>query len=482
MTAREEEVGFVVQATQYMLTLEGLPSAKVGDLIVSHGGGERALVRSISEDTIVALSLDPSIPRAGDRYAYMPDDRVLPMGEKLFGRIITPLGDVVDSGEALGQGDARLLLDLEAPGIEARTAIEAQLATGVTLIDTLLPIAKGQRQLLFGPVKGGKTDFLLDVVRNQEPNGTICIYALIGKSLSELERIERALKGAQGANIIIAALSDRPAPVISLAPAVALLIADHFARMGRDILVVLDDLDLHAKYLREIALLENRLPGRESYPGDLFYEHAHILERAGCFGSSYGGGSITVLPVIDTDPYESLGIVSTNLMACTDGHLAFDAALEAEGVYPAIAEEQSITRVGRAVQGLLARQLSSRVRLTLAEARRTEQYAQFGTVVGSEAATVMQQGDAIQALLYQAPGERVPLPLQTPLLALAFSSVFKGRNRAFIARNKHALLEALKTRKELGSLTAPETVEMPLDKYLPLVEQAGPVLASLCHD
>lgn len=480
---REREVGFIVQATQYVLTLEGLPSARVGDLIAHAEGGERAIIRSFTEGAVIALALDPLVPRAGDRFAYVPEQRILSVGPQLFGRVLTPIGDVADDGEALPAGTMSLALEAEAPGIEARAPILGQLETGVTLVDLLLPIAKGQRQLLFGAVKGGKTDFLLDAVRNQKGSDTICIYALIGKSLSELERIQHALLAdTSSKTIIIAALSDRPAPTIALAPPVALLIADAFARAGQDVLVVLDDLDLHAKYLREIALLENRLPGRESYPGDLFYEHAHVLERAGRFAASYGGGSITVLPVIETDPYEALGIVSTNLMACTDGHLAFAATLSAEGVYPAIADEQSITRIGRAVQGLLARQLSSRLRSLLAEARRKRQYAQFGAVMGADIARAIRQGDVIEALLRQTPGERVALSYQVPLLSLALTSLFAERDGAYAARNKPALLQAFAERPELADLVTRATSDTPLEKYLPLVEQASSVLTSVCHD
>lgn len=479
---RDREVGFIVEATQYVLTLEGFPSARVGDLIVHEGGSERALVRSLAEDTLVALALDPFIPRAGDRFSYLPEQRILPVGEHLFGRVMTPIGDVADAGEPLPSGTMRLALDEEAPGIEVRAPIQEQLETGITLVDTLLPIAKGQRQLLFGPVKGGKTDFLVDVVRNQEHTDTLCIYALIGKSFSELERIEHALfSGAHDKTFILAALSDRPAPTIALAPTVALHIADSFARAGRDVLVVLDDLDLHAKYLREIALLENRLPGRESYPGDLFYEHAHVLERAGRFSPAYGGGSITVLPVIETDPYETLGIVSTNLMACTDGHLAFAAPLQSEGIYPAIAEEQSITRIGRATQGLLSRQLSRQLRILLAEARRKRQYAQFGAAVGSEVAKAIHQGEVIEAMLRQMPGERVALAHQVPLLALTLTSIFDGHDSAFVRRNKPALIKAFVERPELADLVKHAQSDTPLEKYLPLVEREQALFTSLCR-
>jgi F-type H+-transporting ATPase subunit alpha len=478
---REREIGFVVEATQYVLTLEGLPSAKIGDVIVHENGG-RALVQSLLDDRLMALALDPMLPRAGDQYEYLPDQNIFSLGDHLFGRVVSPLGEPVDGGAPFPPGNAPLALDVEAPGIEARVAIHEPLPTGITVIDTLLPIAKGQRQLLFGPVRGGKTDFLIDIVLNQQDTGMVCIYALIGKSLSELERIEsRILREGKGRNLIVAALSDQPAPAIAIAPSAALLIADYFERQGRDVLVVLDDLDLHAKYLREIGLLENRLPGRESYPGDLFYQQAHLMERSGHFEAAYGGGTITLLPVIETDPYASLGIVSTNLMSCTDGHLAFVASLQSEGVYPAIADDQSITRIGRNAQKLLARQLATRLRTTLAEVRRERQYAQFGGQVSQTTAAILTQGEAIEMLLRQEPGNRIPLEIQVPLLALALTRFIVGKDGAFIARTKPALIRGLGTDPALVGVRDAAVTDTPLEEYLAILEPTIPTFEALCR-
>ena len=189
-----------------------------------------------------------------------------------------------------------------------------------------------------------------------------------------------------------------------------------------------------------------------------------------------------MLPVIETDPYESLGIVSTNLMATTDGHLAFSAPLDAEGVYPAIADDQSITRIGRATQGLLARQLSSRLRTLLAEGRRMQQYAQFGATVGSEVAVAIRQRQIIEAMLRQAPGERIPLPVQAPLLAMTLTTLFNERDAAYVSRNKSYLIQALVEDPRFADLVKRAAGEMPLEKYLPLVEAVKGPLLSVCHD
>ena len=473
------EVGFVSEAKQYVLSLSGLPSARVGDVIIRQDGG-RAIVRSLSGEALTALSLHHGAPQAGERYTRLEEPRLYSLGDHLFGRIINALGEPVDGGDSFPPGNAPLVLDVDAPGIDVRAPIKDQLYTGVTLIDTLLPIAKGQRQLLFGPVKNGKTEFLTDVILNQEAFDTICIYAVIGKSLSELERVESRLVRAKGKNIIIAALSDQPSPLIALAPAVAFLIADHFQRKGKDVLVILDNLDMHAKYLREIALLESRLPGRESYPGDLFYEHAHLLERSGAFIKTFGGGSITTLPVIDTDALASTGIVSTNLMACTDGHLSFVSTLAAEGVYPAIADEQSITRIGRYAQGLLQKQLSAEIRIILSNTRQQRRYAQFGTQVNKSVEKLLRQGDIIEEMLRQVPGERIDAAKQVPLLALTLTPFLLERDEGFVTTHKQHLLEGLSSRAELRELSDLALSNTPLQKYLNKVSSAEAVFKEIC--
>jgi F-type H+-transporting ATPase subunit alpha len=476
------EVGFVVEAKQYVLSLEGLPTARVNDLLISETG-RRAIVQSLSGDRILALALDPGAPRAGERYTFLPHQEIYSLGDHLFGRVITVLGEPADGGVPFPSGNTPLVLDVDAPGIEYRLPIDTQLYTGITLIDTLLPIAKGQRQLMFGPVRGGKTQFLTDVIRHQARYDTVCIYAIIGKTLSELERVTGRILGpdTKGNNIVIAALSDQSSPRIMIAPSVAMLIAGYFQKQGRDVLVVMDDLDMHAKYLREIALLENRLPGRESYPGDLFYEHAHLMECCGRFGPELGGGTISMLPVIETDPYAALGLVSTNLMSCTDGHLSFVANLQAEGIYPAIAEEQSITRVGRSAQHLLQKELSSKIRTSLEAARREQQFAQFGGTVSSIVEATLHQGDIIAELLHQDPGQHIPTEVQVPYLTLALTPFLIERDVPFVNTHKRQLAEGLETSPEFKELRDLALSDMTLEKYQPLVEAKIPQFQKLCQ-
>lgn len=478
--ANGQEVGFVIEAKQYVLTLTGLPSARINDIIVREGGG-RAIVRSLAGDRLTALALDHGHPRAGERYMHLEEPHIFSLGDHLFGRVINILGESIDDGEAFPLGNTALSLDMDAPGIDVRVPIREQLHTGITMIDTVMPIAKGQRQLLFGSARNAKTEFLTDVVLNQETYGTICIYAMIGKSLSELERVQRRIVRADGKNILIAALSDQSSPAIALAPSVAYMIADHFQRKGAHVLVILDDLDMHAKYLREIALLENRLPGRESYPGDLFYEHARLLERSGAFSASFGAGSITTLPVINTDPYTSVGLVSTNIMSCTDGHLSFLPSLAAEGYYPAISVEQSITRVGRQAQTLLQKQLSNQLRIILSAAREQRRYSEFGTQISAVAERVLHQGNIIESMMRQTVGDRLHASKQVPLLTLTLTPFLIERDIAFIAEHKRDLIDALGKVPQLQELADLALSNTPLQRYIKKMTEAESVFRSICH-
>ena len=480
--SEEREVGFLVGAKQYVLSIEGLPSARIND-IVADREGNRALVRALADDHIVALALDPVYPRVGEEYSFLPHPHLFSLGEHLFGRVVNALGEPFDGKESFPPGNQGLALDVDAPGIDARVTASRQLHTGVTLVDTLLPIAMGQRQLIYGQGHGGKTTFLIDAVRYQRERGTICIYAILGKPLAALEHASRTLLANGGTNtIVLAALSDQPPPRIAIAPSVAYLIADHFQRKGRDVLIVLDNLDVHAKYLREVALLEGRLPGRESYPGDLFYQHAHLLERSGCFTKELGGGTITSLPVAETDIDSFSNIIYTNLMACTDGHLSFLSALRAEGVYPAVSEEQSVTRLGRKVQPLVQKQLSARIRMLLGIYRERRAYSQFGAEPGGEVQESLREGESIEYVLRQEPGNAIAPEAQVPLLALTLTPFAKKRDVAFFERNTPALVAALSSAPEFAELRTRAMQDITLDEYLSLVERAESAFVAVCRE
>ncbi len=450
---RTQEVGIVVKAKRYLLTIEGLPSARVNDLLIDQHG-RRAIVRALGDAHVFALALSDSA-QPGDRYQYLLDEYHYSVGNHLFGRIIDVLGQPIDNKGSFPPANVRFALEGDAPGIEVRQPIHEQLITGVTTVDTLIPIAKGQRQLVFGPMRSGKSTFLTEVVQAQASLGTVCIYTVIGKPINGLRKISDTIIGNArpgSKNIVISALSDEPASVISLAPSIAFLLAEHFARLGEHVLVVLDDLDAHAKYLREIALLEGRLPSTESYPGDIFYQHAHLMERSGHFSKELGGGSITALPVIQTDVRNFSDLIPTNVMACTDGHLSFVPALRAEGIYPSISIEQSVTRVGRQSQRTLQKQVTRHTQVLMGSYRAQLEYAKFSADLSDQTKEVLRRGGIVEVLLQQPVFEGRTPAAQVLLMALVFSEFFSGYTVDFVAKLRPKLVKMVTEHKELEQL------------------------------
>lgn len=478
---RAHEVGFVTRTKRYLLAIEGLPSARVNDLLIDEKGN-LAIVRALADDHVSALTL-ATVAGPGDRYTYLDGDYMYSCGEQLFGRIINTLGVPVDGKGSLPPGKVPLALELDAPGIEQRVAIHEQLQTGVAVTDLLIPIAKGQRQLLFGPMRSGKTTFLTETVLAQVPHGTVCIYAVLGKPVAGLRKITDTIlgEGKTGKNIVIAALSDEPASVIALAPSVAFLLAEYYRSQGEHVLVILDDLDAHAKYLREIALLEGRLPSNESYPGDIFYQHAHLMERSGHFNDSLGGGSITALPVVQTDLKNFSDLIPTNLMACTDGHFSFVPSLRAEGIYPSINIEQSVTRVGRQSQATMQKQLTTRIQILLGSYRQQKEYAQFSADLNDHTKDTLRRGAIVETLLQQEPYHTIARSTQVLLLALAFTDFFDGKDSAFVVTHKAALAETLTTDEEFATLRtqALETVEY--EDFISDLQSKTKHLLSVCQ-
>jgi F-type H+-transporting ATPase subunit alpha len=476
-----DEVGFVIKAKRYLLSIEGLPNAQVNDLIVDEYGN-KAIVRALFDDHITALAFTGA-PRPGDRFSYLRDSNIFSCSDALFGRVIDALGAPVDGGPSLPPANTPLTLEVEAPGIEVRVPIHDQLFTGITLIDTLVPIAKGQRQLVFGPMHSGKSTFLTQTVLAQQALGTVCIYAVIGKPIIGLRKVTDTLlkKGNGAKTIVISALSDEPASMVALAPSVAYTIGEYFAQRGEHVLIILDDLDAHAKYLREIGLLEGRLPSTESYPGDIFYQHAHLMERGGHFSDALGGGSITTLPIIQTEFKNFSDLIPTNLMACTDGHLAFLPTLRAEGLYPSISFEQSVTRVGRQSQHTLQKLITTKVQILLASYRQQKEYAQFSAELSAQTKEVIRKGAIIEELLLQDPYESVPLQVQVAMLSLVFTPFFDGKEASFVQLYKNKLIEAFTQRPTLSSVVSGAFADVTLPQYLETFTPILPELTSLCQ-
>ncbi len=472
---KEGETGFVIGAKGYLLELEGLPSVHLNDVIINTSGN-RALVSSIKEKSIEALLLEGGNPTLGERFMLHARGVQFYFGDQLHGRVINALGEPLDGRSALPPANTMIHLESSAPDMSARALMKEQLTTGIATVDVLLPLAKGQRQMIIGPLSSGKKAFLESILAHQKKNNVVCVYGFIGRPSLYIEEVTSRILSEEGNSdtVILAAFSSDPAPMIYLVPSLAIEIAEHFAQQKRDVLVILDDLGSHAKYLREIALLSGRVPGRESYPGDMFYQQARLLERGGFFNETVGGGSITILPVLETNIEDLSNLISTNLISATDGHLFFSPVLHAEGYFPAVVSEESVTRVGRQTQSLLATQLSIQVRSLLAEYERQRRYGQFGAELSKETRDTLAKGKIMNLFLGQKAMTSLALEVQIILLSLVFTPLFHEKEAAFALRNHEKLITTIQTNESLSYLcTDAREGVLPLDKFLGKLEEAS---------
>jgi F-type H+-transporting ATPase subunit alpha len=475
-----DEIGFVKSAKRYLLTLEGLPGVRVNDVIQSTEGG-RAIVTALDRERVHAQMLDTAAIEPGDQFVPANTDALFSFGEHLFGRTITALGDPMDSAGSLGEATSGLQLDVAAPGIDSRERITDQFYTGITMVDTLLPIGKGQRQLIFGPIRSGKAEFVRQTIINQAETNTVCIYAAIGKPrtavLSAAQRMFDA--GADSYTVILAATSEDETPLITIAPSVAFLLAEHFMSNGNDVLLVLDDLGTHAKYLREAALLQGRLPGRESYPGDIFYQHAHLMERSGAFSDR---GALTLFPMLETDIESYTDLIPTNLMASTDGHFSFLPEHHTAGVFPAISEEESVTRVGKNTQFLVQKQLSSKVLSLLTDYREQREYSRFGAQMSEDAKDTLRRGEIVREMIRQRTEEAaIATDVQVIYLGLVFTSFFGERDAAFVREWEATILKTIRENEQIRELRERMQQDMQLESFTEQLEGLVSVFEQACQ-
>ena len=477
-----EEVGYVTKVRDFLVHLDGFPSIRVNDMVISEKGS-RGWVNSIGQNEIEVLMLDEEKITPKKLFKKTLNRLGLNVGNFLLGRAINPLGVPIDGSGLLSKSGVSEILELEqeAPGIESRQFIKQQFLTGITLIDTLIPLGKGQRELVMGDAHSGKTGFLLDLIINQKNTGVICIYASIGKPSVTVRNLIDILKsnGALTYTVVIAASSSEPAPLIYLTPKTALTVAQYFQKQGKDVLLILDDLGTHAKLYREIALLGNKAPGRESYPGDIFYQHAHLLERAGNFLKEYGGGSITALPVIELGLNDFTTIIPTNLMSMTDGHLLFKSSLRAQGQTPAIDISLSVSRVGRQTQDPVSNSLSTRVRQILGEASDLETISRFSSELPPETQLTLRRKDQIIELLKQDPLTPTSKPIQVILLSLPFTSFLKDKSRDFLEKNRRKIIEVFLNNPQLVPITKQIPTLKSDEELIKLLEGAGSILSKL---
>ena len=416
------EVGYVRMIVNEIVYADGLPSARPGELIIFENG-ERGKVLSLSPDSVEILAFSKKPIKVGGKVARTGSPIAIPVGTQLLGKIIDPFGSSFDNTSLIQKTRDYRSIEVTPLGIMSRRKIIRQLETGVGIVDIMLPIGHGQRQLVIGDRKTGKTNFLLQTIVSAARAGNICIYTAIGKKKIDIKKVEEYFKENKVTDrvIIIASTSQDPSGVIFIAPYSAMTIAEYFRDRGQNTLLILDDLSTHAKFYREISLLANKFPGRNSYPGDIFYVHARLLERAGSFTVGNSEVAITCLPVVETPQADFSGYIKTNIMSMTDGHILFDSGLFAEGRRPAINPFLSVTRVGKQTQSAVKRSVNRELLSFLTLYTKLRNFSHFGAEATESVQVTTETGERVLSLFDQDTSSIIPSNIQIILLTLLWA-------------------------------------------------------------
>jgi F-type H+-transporting ATPase subunit alpha len=424
LISKTGEIGFVTQIVGGIVYAEGLPGAKPNEIIVFENG-EMGQVLALNQDLIEILTFSEKSIKVGTKITRNNSIFMLPIGEDLLGKVIDPLGNPLSGQKSVTKETDVAPIDIEPGGIMARKGIKKYFETGTSIVDLMIPLGKGQRELVIGDRKTGKTNFLLNTILTQARLGNICILAMVGKRKIDIKKAEEFFTANKIINqvIIIASNSTDPAGLIFVTPYSAMAAAEYFRNKGKDVLLVLDDMSTHAKFYREISLLGKRFPGRNSYPGDIFYVHAKLMERAGNFKLKDDEAAITCLPVVETTQGDLSGYIQTNLMSMTDGHLFFDSNLFSQGRRPALNPFLSVTRVGRQTQSEIKRSINRELTSFLTLYEKIQGFIHFGSELNDTAKTTLGIGSKITKLFDQQLNEFIPINVQVTIFTLLWGSL-----------------------------------------------------------
>jgi F-type H+-transporting ATPase subunit alpha len=397
-----DEVGTIITLGDGIARVHGLDKVMAGELI-DFPHGVKGLAMNLDEDQVGAVLLgDYTELREGDTVRRTGEIMAVPVGEALIGRVVNALGQPIDDK---GPINAKETYPVEriAPGVIARQSVTEPMYTGIKAIDTMIPIGRGQRELLIGDRQTGKTAVALDTIINSAKNDLICIYCAIGQKRSSVAGVVQTLEefGAMAYTIVLAATASEPAPMQYLAPFAATAMGEYFRDNGKHALIIYDDLSKHAASYREISLLLRRPPGREAYPGDVFYLHSRLLERSAKMSKELGGGSLTALPIIETQAGDVSAYIPTNVISITDGQIFFETDLFNSGVRPAVNVGLSVSRVGFAAAIKATKQVGSTLKLDLAQYRELAAFAQFGSDLDKVTQNQLNRGARLTELLKQ---------------------------------------------------------------------------------
>lgn len=471
------QLGRVMTVSDGICWMDGLADIMYGE-VVEFECGERGMVLDIQQNRIGCVIFgDYEHIESGSRVRRVGRIASVPVGESLLGRVVDALGNPID-GEGYLPIKERRPIEFHAPAIIDRSPVSAPLHTGIKAIDALVPIGKGQRELIIGDRQTGKTAIAVDTIINQKGKGTICIYVAIGQKETLVAEIREKLKshGALDYTTIIAVPASGSAALQYIAPFSGAAMAEHFMYSGKDVLIVYDDLSKHAVAYRELSLLLHRPSGREAYPGDIFYLHSRLLERAAHLSMEFGGGSITALPIIETQAGDISAYIPTNVISITDGQIFLDSELFYEGQRPAINVGLSVSRVGGAAQSKLMKQVSASLRTRLAQYRELREFMQFGSDVDDATAKALSSGALLMEALKQGRYAPVPDHMQALLLfavSEGFADGIKPENIekfeeelfSFFKNEKAEILEALSSGKKLDD-AAREELKTALSEFI----------------
>ena len=437
--ATSAEGGVVIASADGIVQVDGMDRAVYGE-IVTFENGAKGMVESVDPGKLGVMLFDGAesvgvgtlVTRSGKRAG-------IPVGDAFLGRVIDPLGEPIDGKgpiESVGYNP----IEKQAPGILERQSVDTPLHTGILAIDSMFPIGRGQRELIIGDRQTGKTSIATDAILNQKDTGVLCIYVAIGQKASSIARVAEDLKkhGAMGYTTIVAATASDSAPLQYIAPYAGTALAEYFMAQGKSVLIVYDDLSKHAVAYRAISLLLRRSPGREAYPGDVFYLHSRLLERSCRMRDDLGGGSITALPIVETQAGDVSAYIPTNVISITDGQIFLESALFNAGNRPAVNVGLSVSRVGGAAQTKAMKKANANLRIELAQYKDMESFAQFSSDLDAETRRQLEHGKALMEMLKQPLYQPKSDAEQVVILTLA----------------SHGMLDSLPTTEQRAKTTA----------------------------
>ncbi len=457
------DTGTVITAGDGIVNIHGLENCMLNELL-QFENGVQCMALNLEQGSVGAVMLGPDddikegsvVKRTGNIIS-------VPVGEELLGRVLNPLGQPIDGGGAILTQERRPIERI-APGIITREPVSVPLQTGIKAIDSMIPIGRGQRELIIGDRQTGKTSIAIDTIINQKNTGVYCIYVAIGQKASTVATVVEQLKsaGAMDYTIVVSAAASDLAPLQYIAPYSGCAMGEYFMEKGKDVLIVYDDLSKHAVAYRTLSLLLKRPPGREAYPGDVFYLHSRLLERAANLTEEYGGGSLTALPIIETQAGDVSAYIPTNVISITDGQIFLETELFNSGIRPAVNPGISVSRVGGNAQIKAMKKVSGTLKLEYSQYRELQAFSQFGSDLDADTKARLAKGERIVEVLKQPQNTPMAVEDQVIVIYAVINNYLKDIPKEKTAEYQHDLLERMHSRySEIPEGIAKEKVLSP---------------------